>query len=73
MNLASKGRSHLLLRDLEEEKTVKGLTKIKNMQEVRINEAENEIDKLRNEILLLQSEIEQRDVNEKEDEKHRQL
>ena len=53
----------MLLRDLEEEKTVKGLTKIKNMQEVKINEAENEIDKLRNEILLLQSEIEQRDVN----------
>ena len=72
-NLASKGRSHLLLRDLEEEKTVKGLKRIKNQQSIQINEAEDEIEKLRKEISLLQSEIDQRDCYEKEEEKHRQL
>ena len=71
--LVSKGRSHLLLRDIDEEKTIKGLRKIKEKQSLEINAAEDKIDRLNREILILQAEIAQQNLSFKEEEKHRQL
>ena len=72
-NLAGKGRSHLLLRDKEEDKTVTGLKKIKERQSIEIKEAEEEISNLSQEILKLKQEVHQKNEELKENEKHRQL
>ena len=40
-NLAEKGRSHLLLRDKEEDKTVTGLMKIKERQVLKLMKQKN--------------------------------
>ena len=63
----------MLLRGVEEENTIKGLRKIKEKQNVEINVAEIEIDRLNKEIVLLQEEIMQQNINFKDETKHRQL
>ena len=72
-NLAAKGRSHLLLRDLEEEKTVKGLKKIKDKQEAEPIEAGQEIRSLKDEILRLENEMELNNQRLIEENEHREL
>ena len=72
-NLSAKGSSHLLLRDLEEEKTVKELKKIKDKQEAELIEAGQEIRMLKDEILRLENEMELNNQRLIEENEHREL
>ena len=70
--LAKKGRSHLLLRDLEEEKTLKGMKKKVDEHKERCIRAE-EVEFLKGQIEKLSDEVEKNKLIIKEDDKHRDL
>ena len=71
--IAQKGRSHLLLRDKEEEKTMKGLKKISERNQQRYNQMWEENEYLKAEIEKLGDEIDRKRNKSKDDEKNREL
>ena len=71
--IAQRGRSHLLLRDQEEEKTVKGLKKIADNHKQRYNEIWEENDYLKGEIEKLGDELERRRNEMLDEDKNREL
>ena len=68
-----KGRSHLLLRDKEEEKTARGMRNIAESNRNRYIRAEEEVEFLKGQIEKLNDEIDKSRQILKEDEKHRDL
>ena len=70
---AKKGRSHLLLCDKEEEKTVKGIKNITESNKRRYVRAEEEVEFLKGEIEKLNDEIDKSKLILKEYGKHRDL
>ena len=60
IHIAQRGKCHLLWRDQEEEKTVKGIKKIANKNEKKYIEMWNENEYLKSEIEKIEEELERR-------------
>ena len=71
--IAQKGRSHLLLRDKEEEKTIKGLKKVIETNWKKFNQVWEENDYLKAEIERLGNEPDEKRNNAWLDDKNREL
>ena len=71
--LAQKGRSHLLSRDREEEKIIKGIKKISDQKDRNLVVAENENEYLRSEIEKIEDELKKVKSEQKEDNKNREI
>ena len=71
--VAQKGRSHLLLRDKEEDKTMKGLKKIAEKNRQRYNQMCEENDYLKSEIEKLAEELDRKSDEAQDENKNREL
>ena len=73
MLVAQRGRSHLLLRDQEEEKTVKGIKKIADEHKRKYEAMLNENEYLKSEIERIEDELEKRKSDLNENDRNRDL
>ena len=73
IHIAQRGRSHLLLRDQEEEKAVKGIKKIADKNKKKYIEMWNENEYLKSEIEKIEEELERRKNDGEENKRNRGL